>query len=475
MPATGRDLVDWLREHTAGAIAVIEKVGGYIGIGGRNVGPGPAMFKFGFSAGFAHGCLTALGIPHEEVAPKRWQQALGIPARRPAESKAQWKARLRGEAQRRFPNVKVTLATADALLIALYCRRVAGVPAGAPGEDGLCKAPACPRTSAAAPGRAPGSVKVSGPARPRPAGITFSGASKMVQEAITSTLALSAAVASVLRGESRWAIELADCIGFLRSLPENAVRLIAGSPPYPEKGQRYGTGKKWPTGAWVSWMLDVTEAAVRACDGMVLWVANGSVKDRRYLPACEGLAWEWHKLGGVCERPCIWHKNAPPNRKNWFGNDWEYVLAFTKPGATRVFNWKSIGTPPLYSNGGQFRQRTTNGSRRLGNKYPQNELTHPRDVFRVTVGGGHMGWRRAHEGEAPYPLKLVEPFIQALTNLGDGVCDPFMGSGTTAHAALEYGRKFIGCDNRPSQVELARARITEVLATLTDPNPNGGR
>jgi hypothetical protein len=132
MPVTGRDVSDWLRDHATGATAMIEKVGGYIGVGGKNVGPGPAMFKFGFSAGFAQGCLTALGIPHEEVAPKRWQQVLGVPARKPAESKAQWKARLRGEAQRRFPDVKVTLATADALLIALYCRRVAGVPAGAP-------------------------------------------------------------------------------------------------------------------------------------------------------------------------------------------------------------------------------------------------------------------------------------------------------------------------------------------------------
>jgi hypothetical protein len=132
MPATGRDLVDWLRENALGATAVIEKVGGFIGVGGRNVGPGPAMFKFGFSAGFAQGCLTTLGIPHEEVTPKRWQQALGISARKPAESKAQWKTRLKGEAQRRFPSVKVTLATADALLIALYCQRLAGVPAGVP-------------------------------------------------------------------------------------------------------------------------------------------------------------------------------------------------------------------------------------------------------------------------------------------------------------------------------------------------------
>jgi DNA modification methylase len=267
----------------------------------------------------------------------------------------------------------------------------------------------------------------------------------------------------VLRGETRWAVERADVLDFLHALPENAVRLIIGSPPYAEKGERYGTRKALPTDAWVTWMLQVTEAAVRACDGVVIWVANGSVKDSRYLPACEGLAWEWHKRGGVCERPCVWHKNAPPNRKNWFGNDWEYVLAFTKPGAARVFNWQAVGTPPKYDNGGRFHQRGKDGGRKLGNAYPRNELTRPRDVFRVTVGGGHMGWRRAHEGEAPYPIKLIEPLVQVLTNPDDVVCDPFLGTGTTAHAALFHGRRFIGSDNRECQVVLSRERLAEVV------------
>jgi hypothetical protein len=130
MPATGRDVSDWLRAHAPGATATIEKVGGFIRVGGDNVGPGPAMFRFGFSAGLLHGCLTALGIPFEEVTPKRWQQALGVPARKPGEPKAHWKARLKDIAQRRFPGVRVTLATADALLIAWYCQRFAGVSPG---------------------------------------------------------------------------------------------------------------------------------------------------------------------------------------------------------------------------------------------------------------------------------------------------------------------------------------------------------
>jgi hypothetical protein len=122
MPATARDVYDWLRDHAPGATAVIEKVGGFVA---GNPTPGSAMFKFGVSAGHLQGFLIALGIPHEEVTPRRWQQALGIPGRKHTETKGQWKSRLKDVAQRRFPDVKVTLATADALLIALYCQRVA--------------------------------------------------------------------------------------------------------------------------------------------------------------------------------------------------------------------------------------------------------------------------------------------------------------------------------------------------------------
>ena len=39
------------------------------------------------------------------------------------ESKTEWKNRLKGMAQQLYPDLKVTLATADALLIATYCKR----------------------------------------------------------------------------------------------------------------------------------------------------------------------------------------------------------------------------------------------------------------------------------------------------------------------------------------------------------------
>lgn len=69
------------------------------------------------------GMLIAAGISFEEVPPKRWQQALKIPPRLKTETDTQWKNRLKGRAQQLYPQVNVTLAIADALLIATYCKR----------------------------------------------------------------------------------------------------------------------------------------------------------------------------------------------------------------------------------------------------------------------------------------------------------------------------------------------------------------
>lgn len=67
--------------------------------------------------------LTAANISHEIVRAQDWQKGLGIPKRKINENRTQWKNRLKQRAEQFFPNMKVTNATADALLIALYCKR----------------------------------------------------------------------------------------------------------------------------------------------------------------------------------------------------------------------------------------------------------------------------------------------------------------------------------------------------------------
>ncbi len=58
------------------------------------------------------------------------------------------------------------------------------------------------------------------------------------------------------------------------------------------------------------------------------------------------------------------------------------------------------------------------------------------------------------QGEAE-AAKLIE----SLTDPGDLICDPFLGSGATAAAAVKLGRRFIGCDIDPGAVAVARDRL----------------
>ncbi len=257
-----------------------------------------------------------------------------------------------------------------------------------------------------------------------------------------------------------------DCLTWMDSQPAASADLVIGSPPYAEKGERYQNSKPWPTKDWVEWMTFVTLKSLRVSKNVVIWIVNGAVRDGVYLPACEGLVWELSQVGVICERPCIWHKNAPPNRKDWFGNDWEYCLAFRPERTNRYFDWEAIAEPKKYKTGGRFRQRTKTGARRLGNEYPQNELARPRDVFRVIVGGGHMGSKLAHENEACYPEAIVEPFVKSLCPTGGLVLDPFGGSGTTMAVAILNGRNSISIDIRDNQAELMHKRRDEAFERL---------
>ena len=49
--------------------------------------------------------------------------------------------------------------------------------------------------------------------------------------------------------------------------------------------------------------------------------------------------------------------------------------------------------------------------------------------------------------------------IRLVTPKGGTVLDPFLGSGTTAVAAIEEGVKWIGCEREPEYLDIIRARV----------------
>jgi hypothetical protein len=169
MPDSDEGILHWLRCHKGGlgvhTFCVLEQVGGWIprSVGGRDASsrqPGSAMFNFGANYGACRMACVSCGLKPTLVTPKVWQAAflgkisvVGGPDSRktrepapepkstdtregpdvtnfPQESglregrKPDHKAVLKQVAQRLFPELRVTLATSDALLLAEYCRRL---------------------------------------------------------------------------------------------------------------------------------------------------------------------------------------------------------------------------------------------------------------------------------------------------------------------------------------------------------------
>ncbi len=65
---------------------------------------------------------------------------------------------------------------------------------------------------------------------------------------------------------------------------------------------------------------------------------------------------------------------------------------------------------------------------------------------------------------APFPVELPERLLRLYTYQGDVVLDPFMGSGTTAIAAVRNDRRYVGYDTEEQYRELALRRLAEEAA-----------
>lgn len=110
------DLVNLLEQVSVPARACLERV--------WTTGPGHrGDFAFGRSFGHLEAALAAARIPCELVLPKKWQAEFGI-SYPPGTSSSAKKTLTKATAQLLFPGTAITHATADALLLAEYCRRV---------------------------------------------------------------------------------------------------------------------------------------------------------------------------------------------------------------------------------------------------------------------------------------------------------------------------------------------------------------
>jgi hypothetical protein len=301
--------------------------------------------------------------------------------------------------------------------------------------------------------------------------------------------------AEVIGGEARWSCEAADAVEFVRGLPDDSVDLLFSSPPY-ELARTYGIGEKMVGGqAWVDWMVELVRAAAPKVKGLIAINCEGQTRNYSYSGVPFLLFADLKRAGFNMRKPPVFHRVGIPGSggPDWLRNDYEPIVCVTREGRLPWSDPTACGKPPRYGPGGDMSNRKVDGGRvsklavpggrrragnggmesqrdkalaRIDNGYRLPEIANPGNVYKCATGGGKMGHPLSHENEAPFPLALAAFFVKSFCPPDGIVCDPFSGSGTTCHAAIEHGRRFVGCDVRQSQVDLCERRLRSVTPNL---------
>jgi hypothetical protein len=109
---------DVLRRIHPGVKCLIEDVPKFVG----KALPGSTIFPLAFNCGLVRGIAVSLRMPVILVRPQDWQKHFRLGTKGDTSGTTEWKNKLKAEAQRRYPHLKVTLKTADALLLLAYAK-----------------------------------------------------------------------------------------------------------------------------------------------------------------------------------------------------------------------------------------------------------------------------------------------------------------------------------------------------------------
>jgi site-specific DNA-methyltransferase (adenine-specific) len=267
--------------------------------------------------------------------------------------------------------------------------------------------------------------------------------------------------------ENEWydQIILGDCLSVLPELPAESVDLIVTSPPYADK--RKNTYGGVHPDQYVEWFLPISAELKRVLkpDGtFILNIKEKAVNGERHTYVLE-LILEMRKQGWLWTEELIWHKkNCYPGKwPNRFRDAWERLLQFNKQKKFKMYQ-ESVMVPMGDWAESRLKNLSETDKRRDESKalsgFGKNvsnwlgrELVYPTNVLHLATETGNKNH------SAAFPLELPKWFIKLFTQPGDVVLDPFVGSGTTAHAARLLERHYIGIELLPEYVKLAEATL----------------
>lgn len=230
-----------------------------------------------------------------------------------------------------------------------------------------------------------------------------------------------------------------DCIVAMKRLQNDTVNLVLTDPPYNlgnfMKGRDTNLKKMrdnffgaagWDDLSFEDWEKSMDnffkESARVLKKGGAMIVFMSIIKVETLIRIAES-----HKL--YYKTTGIWHKTNPmPRNMNLhFVNSTEAWVYFTYGKRTGTFNNDGKVIHDFLETG-----VAANGERKYG-KHPTQK-----------------------------PVALMEFFVQTLSNEGDMILDPFMGSGSTGVASKKNNRNFTGVELNETYFQMATRRIQEV-------------
>jgi len=246
-----------------------------------------------------------------------------------------------------------------------------------------------------------------------------------------------------------------DAVEGIKKLPSNSIDLMVASPPYDNIRDYKG------------FSLDLSAVGkelfrVMKDGGIAVMVIQDQTKNFGKSLTSFRTAIDWcDNAGFKLFETLIYRKVGARSEGAWWNKrfrvDHEYMFVFLKGKRPQYFNKEPLKIPSKHA--GRIitdsTTRLTNGQLVKNRPFKINPKKCRGTIWEY-IGDGT---RLKHQHPATFPDKLPYDFIQCFCPPNGIVLDVFIGSGTTALAAIKLGRKFLGFDISKEYVNLAKKRI----------------
>ncbi|MGC2517794.1 MAG: site-specific DNA-methyltransferase [Burkholderiales bacterium] len=245
-----------------------------------------------------------------------------------------------------------------------------------------------------------------------------------------------------------------DCLDLLADVPDSQFQLIVTSPPY-NLGKEYE--KRIHLDDYLGQQARVIEECVRVLhpSGSICWEVGNYVEKGAIIPLDSLLYPIFKGLDLQLRNRIVWRFDHGLHCTKRFSGRYETILWFTKSD-NYIFKLDPVRVPQKYP--GKKHYKGPKAGQFSSNPLGKN----PGDVWDIpNVKSNHVE-KTSHPCQ--FPVELVERLILSMTNKGDWVFDPFLGTGTSIIAALRHDRRGAGAEIAPAYVKLAEQRIRKAAS-----------